>query len=109
MLTTSPARVARHTSSRIVRTSSRALCPSREIWPDVGLTHQSPMRSNDAVGRSMEGRVPVIAHDIDGDRGLARWLCRLQCHYQTHSERFRPGSGLPSDNCVWSTLKEVCL
>src|SRR6266700_1042856 len=45
MLTTSPACSARHSSSRIVRTSTRAVSPSREIWPDIGLTHQAPMRS----------------------------------------------------------------
>jgi hypothetical protein len=38
----------------MVRTSTRAVSPSREIWPDVGLTHQSPMRSFVAVGRSIE-------------------------------------------------------
>src|SRR6267378_6263489 len=57
MLTTSPACSARHSSSRIVRSSTRAVSPSREIWPDAGLTHQAPMRSIVAVGRSIEGRL----------------------------------------------------
>ena len=55
MLTTSPECSARESSSRIVRTSTRAISPSREIWPDAGLTHQAPMRSITAVVRSMEG------------------------------------------------------
>ena len=54
MLTTSPACSARHSSSRIVRTSTRAVSPSLEICPDAGLTHQSPMRSFVAVGRSIQ-------------------------------------------------------
>src|SRR5690349_13397394 len=50
MLTTSPECSARHTSNRIVRTSTRAVSPSREICPDAGLTHQLPTRSM-VVGR----------------------------------------------------------
>src|SRR5712691_2292357 len=57
MLTTSLACPARHSSSRIVRSSRRAVSPSREIWPDFGLTHQSPMRSIVVVGRSIRGVV----------------------------------------------------
>src|SRR5260221_13820460 len=45
MLTTSPWRSARHSSSRSVRTSRRAVSPSFEICPDAGSTRQSPMRS----------------------------------------------------------------
>src|SRR5580704_13616521 len=45
MLTTSPACSARQRSSRIVRASTLALCPSLEICPDAGSTHQSPTRS----------------------------------------------------------------
>jgi hypothetical protein len=71
MLTTSPACSARHSSSRIVRTSTRAVSPSREIWPDVGLTHQAPMRSIVAVGRSMQDRLlRAIFSSKSGARGL---------------------------------------
>ena len=53
MLTTSPGRAARHCKSRIVRSSILAVSPSREIWPDAGSTHQTPMRSLVVDGRSM--------------------------------------------------------
>src|SRR5262249_51809866 len=43
-LTTSPARSARHTSTRIVRGSSLAVVPSREISSRVGSTRQGPIR-----------------------------------------------------------------
>src|SRR5258708_37707607 len=57
MLTTSPAFPARHNKSRIVRTSTRTVSPSREIWPDAGLMHQAPMRSIVEVGRCMQDRL----------------------------------------------------
>src|SRR5208282_488742 len=63
MLTTSPARSARQRRSRIVRASGRAVSPSREIWPDAGLTHQSPMRSVVVVGRSMDRVAPRFGRE----------------------------------------------
>ena len=39
-----------------MRASNLAVSPSREICPDAGLTHQSPMRSVVEVGRSMRDR-----------------------------------------------------
>src|SRR5579864_1686815 len=51
MLTTSPTWRARQSSNRIVRASTRTLSPSREISPDDGLTHQSPMRSLGSIVR----------------------------------------------------------
>jgi hypothetical protein len=70
MLTTSPGRAARHNSNRMVRDSSRAFSPSREIWPEVGSTHQEPMRSIVMIGGSYRT-------------------------FQNDSDDFRPSSGLP--------------
>ena len=39
-----------------MRASNLAVSPSREICPDAGLTHQSPMRSVVEVGRTMQDR-----------------------------------------------------
>ena len=61
MLTTSPARSARHSSSRIVRTSTRTLSPSRDISPDAGLTHHAPIRRRFEPGRSMRDRLSRFA------------------------------------------------
>src|SRR6266849_3357756 len=65
MLTTSPACSARQSNSRIVRTSTRAVSPSFEIWQDVGSTHQAPMRS--MFERSMQ-----VFRTIQGVSGLAQ-------------------------------------
>src|SRR5213082_1771155 len=54
MLNTSPACSARQSSSRIVRTSTRAVSPSREISQDAGSTRQAPMRSNVVFELSMQ-------------------------------------------------------
>lgn len=40
-----------------MRASTLAVSPSREISPEVGLTHQAPMRSVVGVGRSIGQRV----------------------------------------------------
>jgi len=42
----------------MVRVSTRAVTPLREISPEFGSTHQSPMRSIVVVGRSMQK--PII-------------------------------------------------
>ena len=34
--------------------------PFREIWPDAGLTHQSPMRSMPAIGCCMPINLPLF-------------------------------------------------
>src|ERR1700685_3948072 len=57
MLTTSPSCSARHSSSRIVRTSTRTVSPFCEISPEFELTHQAPMRSFLALGCSIRDRL----------------------------------------------------
>src|SRR5580658_5844826 len=88
MLTTSPACSARHNSSRIVRTSTRAVSPFREIWPEAGLTYQPPMRSIVVVGRSMQDRFC---------RFPSNWKSGVRQLYQHRGETpptFRPVLGL---------------
>src|SRR6058998_3807713 len=70
MLTTSPACSARHISSRIVRTSTRQASPSREIWPDAGLTHQAPIRSVVLVWCSILRSATTLTSDGESARQL---------------------------------------
>jgi hypothetical protein len=104
MLTTSPACSARHSSKRMVRASTRAVSPSREISQELGLTHQEPIRSIVAVGRSMKnrlcrcGRKPLGVADYNNTCVQRRYASRAIANtasFQKYSECFRPSSGLP--------------
>ena len=75
MLTTSPARSARHMSSFVVRASTRTISPFRKIWPDLGSTHET--------------RLPTVGFDatatlIRADFGLGRYVPQVSDEIQLH-------------------------
>jgi len=75
MLTTSPARSARHMSSFVVRASTRTISPSRKIWPDLGSTHQTSL--------------PTVGFDATttlkrSDFGLGRYVPQVGDPIQLH-------------------------
>src|SRR5438874_13139965 len=89
MLTTSPACSARHTSSRIVRTSRRTISPFREISPDAGLTFQSPTRSGVMAG------VREYTNTISVRLPPAAGLSELFRSFQREARIFSEGALVP--------------
>src|ERR1700730_13669955 len=83
MLTTAPARSARQTSSRIVRSSNRTVSPSREISPDAGFADHAPILIVFAV------TAPIPESILPGLKTIAAEACEQISRFQNYSERFR--------------------
>jgi hypothetical protein len=115
MLTSSPACSARYNSSRSDRASSRAVSPSLEIWSELELTVQSPMRTsvvlgvscgigehllwierkqNDYIDYMQTPSCVRIKAQVRTAGDFALYKASLWATFQKNSEHFRANSGL---------------